>query len=335
MERIKTLLARYSQTAFIFFMGLILIIYLSMGILYLQQAPQQRKFQEQIVSLNAILKNPLPDKNILKRDIDAIDLTLTPIADNVTIAMLVSLAEKIGIDVKEENGKFRVPIAARGSSGSYQIVHFSGIHVQGDYNKVMTFIRTLDSDEKLETVESSTPRIVVRVVTMVVLEEVEVTATGQDAERRTEFRKIIDAVKAMMTDNARFIIPNPMSSNSGKATEYMGDNPETPVFEGFPDNTTPYDEPRPAGKGYTGNATPKKGYLLYEHDKISDNTTLYTTVDYFPTLRTAYYYTAEADGTVRQWSGSNVAIAEEYPDSKPTKIELKASVDVDIYFKQK
>jgi len=346
MERIKTLLARYSQTAFLFFIGLILIVYLALGILYLQQAPQQQDYQDKIDKLNAILKNPLPSVNALNAEYAAINQSLAPMADNITIAMLVSLAEKSGIDTEEGGGKFQVPIASHGSAGSYQVVSFRGIQVQGDPDKVMAFIRVLDSDEKLETLESTVPRIVTRSVSRLVTDDVDVIATGTEGERRKEFRSVIDAVIAMMKDNNLMEsgIPNPMSVNQGRASNNMGDDPQTPAvkvvapgggitttgFEGFPDITT-----TAAGKTYTGNATPQQGYLLYQHDKISSaNTTLYTTVDYFPALSVTYYYTAEKDGTVRQWSGLNLAVAKEYPDSRPTKPELRATVDINIYFTQ-
>ena len=54
--------------------------------------------------------------------------------------------------------------------------------------------------------------------------------------------------------------------------------------------------------------------MLYEHDKIdSDDTTTYATVSYLSMLETEYYYTIEANGTVRQFDGPDVATAIEYP----------------------
>jgi hypothetical protein len=43
---------------------------------------------------------------------------------------------------------------------------------------------------------------------------------------------------------------------------------------------------------------------------------------------TEYYYTVEADGTVRQFNGANVTMAKEYPS-----IENTATLDVEIYTK--
>ena len=324
MEHIKTLLARYSQTAFLFFMGLILIVYLALGILYLQQAPQQKDLQTKIDKLNAILKNPLPSISALNTEIAAIDKALAPMADNITIAMLVSLAEKNGIDITEGSGKLQVPVASHSEAGSYRLVTFRGVHVQGDLDKVMAFIRVLDSDEKLETLESNEPRIVTRVVSRIVTEDVEVLKTGAEAAQSVEWHSIQEAVMTMMKDNNLISsgIPNPVT----KPTNYMGDNPNTPDFEGFPDIITTV-----AGKGYTGNATPKQGYVLYEHDKISTaNTTLYSTTNYTQKLTTTYYYTVDNDGKVHAFDSP--IKSKEYLASSPTKMELKATLDVGIYF---
>ena len=72
--------------------------------------------------------------------------------------------------------------------------------------------------------------------------------------------------------------------------------------------------------------------MLYSHDKISTgDTTQFETISYINKLTTTYYYTCEADGTVRQFSEANVATATEFLDSETSKIEHVAFVDVDIY----
>ena len=344
MERIKTQLARFAQTAFLIFMGLMLIVYLALGTLYLQQDLQQRELEEQTAKLSAILRNPVPSIDPLQTELNNVNAALTPMADNATIAMLVSLAKEGGIDISEASGKFRLPMPSHGGAASYQITSFAGIQIQGERDKVEAFISLLDSDKPLRTPESSSPRAVVRVVTGLVTQDVEVPKTGKEAEALAEYDKIRAAVAAMMNDNNLVIsgIPNPMSVDKGRASNRMGDNPATPIirnetgnvsagFEGFPDMTT-----TASGKGYTGNATFKPGYVLWEHDKASsDNSTRYTTANYTESPTTTYYYTAERDGTIRQWSGPNIALATEYSSSKPTKIELNASVSIDFYFKPK
>jgi hypothetical protein len=110
----------------------------------------------------------------------------------------------------------------------------------------------------------------------------------------------------------------------------MGDDPDTDwVVEGFPDITTPADE-----KNYTGTGTPGDGYVLWLHDKINpDDTTQFTTVSYIGVLTTTYYYTCEANGTVRQFDRANLGRAQEYLGSNESKTETVAIVDVDIYYK--
>ena len=185
----------------------------------------------------------------------------------------------------------------------------------------MAFISALDSGTALETM----------VLRKVVFNQQLVLVGGEEGDRRAEFRNVASAVKAMMTDNGLSQIPNPMNSAGGIATNLMGDDPNTVgTAEGFPDTTT-----TAVQKGYTGNLTPRGGYVLYKHDKISaDDSAQYETVNYLTTLTTKYYYTCEANGAVRQWDGSNIITAAEYLGIEQSKIELRANVDVDIYTKR-
>lgn len=205
---------------------------------------------------------------------------------------------------------------------TFQVMSFSNIQVQGDYDKIINFVSDLDSGKTLPTM----------VLKKVAVNKVEFIFTGAEGERRAEFRAVAAAVKAMMTDNNLSEIPSSMKVSRSVATNLTGDNPDTiGVLEGFPDITTKIED-----KGYTGNVTPKDGYLLYGHDKITTgNTTQYTTVNYFATPTTIYFYTCEPDGTVRQWNSPNLATAGEYTSSEKSKMDTKISVDVDIYFKPK
>jgi len=138
--------------------------------------------------------------------------------------------------------------------------------------------------------------------------------------RRTEKYLVSLAVREMMADNGLSAIPAPLDYAGGMATNGMG----LTLTTGFPDNTTIV-----ADKGYTGDGTPRDGYLLYEHDGIStDNTTQFETVSYIAMPTTKYYYTCEADGTVRQFDGPDVTTAKEYRDT-----ELVATLDVALYSK--
>ncbi|MEE9464756.1 MAG: hypothetical protein V3W14_04170, partial [Candidatus Neomarinimicrobiota bacterium] len=138
--------------------------------------------------------------------------------------------------------------------------------------------------------------------------------------RRTEMYLVSLAVAEMMADNGLTGIPAPLDYAGGVATSDMGSMGET----GFPDYSTAVTD-----KGYTGEETPRAGYVLYGHDRIvPDDTTQFESVSYMLLPATEYYYTVEADGTVRQFDGANVTLAREYPS-----IESTAGLNVEIYTK--
>jgi len=323
MESIKNLIARFWPTGFLFVSGLILIIYVAFGFLYLQQGAKQREFEGQIAQIGAVVSRPLAKGGELQAEYEEVNQALAPMTDSDAIKMLVGIAGESGIDISEESGKFRVPSAsfskATVGGGTYQLISFRNIIVQGDFDNVMAFISVLDSGTTLETM----------VLNRVVTNEAEVPKPG-DVARRAEFSQVTGAVTAIVRDNNLSEIPNPLSFDGGVATNRMGDDPGTEgTVEGFPDITTTATE-----KGYTGTGSPRNGYVLYQHDKITtDNTTQYETVSYFTTLTTTYYYTGETDGTVRQWDGPDAAMATEHLNREEFKTEIKATVDVDIYIK--
>ncbi len=324
MEAIKNLITRFWLTGALFLIGFILIVYVAFGFLYLQQGAQQRDFQEQIVKLGVVIAKPLPSSEKLQAEYEEVNQALVPMTDQAAVKTIVDIAEKSGIDIDEDSGKLRVPSATfnqvKVGGNTYQVLSFGSIHVQGDYESVMAFISDLDSGETLKTM----------VLKKVATSEEEVMFTGEEADRRAEFRSVIEAVMDMMEDNALSEIPNPMNFAGGAAANLTGDDPDTEeVIEGFPDIFT-----AAISKGYSGDATPRVGYVLYDHDKIlTDNTTLFETVSYITVLATEYYYTCEADGTVRQFDGADVLTVTEYLGSAESKMETVTTVSVDIYTK--
>ena len=324
MDVVKNLITMLRRTGVLLFVGLLLIIYIAFGFVYWQQGGQQEELEEQITKLSLVLARPLPSVEKLQAEYEEVNTALAPMIDSEAIAMLVSIAEKSGIDVGPSAGKFRVPSVSpkevKVGGGTYRVVSFGNIRVQGDYDSVMAFISDLDSGKTLPTM----------VLTGVTVSEVEITYSGEEKARRDEFRNVAAAVKEMMADANLYWIPNPMNFAGGVATNRMGDNPDTEdTVEGFPDITTTAVE-----KGYTGIGSPRSGYVLYGHDAIStDNSTQFETVSYINMLTTNYYYTCENDGRVRQFDGADVRIAKEYPGSEKSKIEIVATVNVVIYTK--
>lgn len=323
LEAIKNIVARFWLSGSLFLVGFLLILYVSLGVLYLQQSAKQREFETQINKLGAVVARPMASGEELKAKYEQINLKLAPMEDIEAIALLVSIAEENGIDVSSEAGKFSVPSArfskVRVDGGDYRVISFKNIHVQGDYDSVLNFISDIDSGETLETM----------VLTRVSMHEVSYRVSG-DATRLAELHDIRAAVTRMMDDNDLTVIPNPISFAGGVATNLMGDDPDTlDIVEGFPDISTTALE-----KGYTGIEFPRNGYVLYAHDMVAtDNTSLFTTVNYYSELETDYYYTCEADGTVRQFDGASLLTAKEHFDTEEYRIEYIAEIDVQIYTK--
>ncbi len=301
------LFARIGRMGFLIVVGIFLIIYVALGFLYFQQGAKQEDLRERINNLRIVVSKPLPSVEKLKAGYDEVNRSLSPLELPAAIAVLVGIAEESGINVDPASGKFNVPapggtVKQTVGEGTYQVLPFTNIKVQGDYDSVMAFLSDLDSGKTMKTMVLKNANI----------SWTALAVSPGERVRGEEFRNVALAVIAMMTDNITEI-PNPINYAGGTATNYMGDDSDTEeTVEGFPDITT-----TAAEKGYTGMGTPRDGHVLYEHDKVSaDNTTHFDTVSYMPALTTAYYYTCEADGTVRQFDGADVATATEYPNSK-------------------
>jgi len=151
----ESLIARLRRTGFVIFVGIILIIFIGLGIIYVQQGQQQKNYRQQIAQLEAVLSRPLPSDENLRIKYDEVKQALVPMTDSDAIAILVSIAEKSGIDISKDRGKFTVPSVttskAQVGGGNYQILSFTGMHVQGNYDNVMAYIADLDSGKTLET----------------------------------------------------------------------------------------------------------------------------------------------------------------------------------------
>ena len=294
----------------LFFVGIIVIVGVALGIVYMQQGARQRELGEQINKLSLTLLKQLPGAEELQIEYDEINRSLTPLTregdlDIVGyIDIIVGIAEESGIDVDPESGKIKIPPQnmvgeETVGEGNYQVLSFTNIMVQGDYDNVMAFISSLESGKTLETM----------VLKEVATSQIELKVGDEEEARWAEFKEVQSAVIALMVDNALAEIPNPMNYAGGIATNLMGDDPDTTItVEGFVDITT-----TAADRGYTGTEIPRDGYVLYEHDKIDlDDTTIYSTVSYISKAETMYYYTIEANGILRQFDGPDVATATEY-----------------------
>jgi len=309
------LFTRIRRMAVMVIIGVCLIVYVGLAIVYLQQEPKQEELEKQINKTFLIVSKPLPSMKELQTEYDEVNLALAPMPVPEVLETIVGIARESGIDVEPAGGKFHIPPPSEPKEkkmavGTYEIISFQGIKAQGDYDSVMAFIADLDSGKTKQNM----------VLKRVGLSQVEIKLDEEEAERRAEFRAVLSAVSDMMAENGITEIPNPINYEGGTATNDM---------MAFSDNTT-----TAAEKGYTGTGTPKAGYLLHQHDRIfTDNTTEFETVDYITIPTTLYYYTCEADGSVRQFDGPDIATATEYFSSKEVDIETVAVLNVDLYTK--
>jgi hypothetical protein len=135
--------------------GFILIANVALGFVYFQQGAQQKGLQEKINQLNLIVNKPLASDEKLRAEFDEINLALAPITNIVAVEMLVGIAEDSGINVDKNAAKLRIAPATAGEEKrgetTYHVLSFNGISVQGDYDRVMALIATLDSGETLKT----------------------------------------------------------------------------------------------------------------------------------------------------------------------------------------
>lgn len=312
----QELLARIRRMGFLVVLGVCVIIYVGLGFVYFQQVPRQKDLEEQVRKTMLVVNKPLPSMEKLQARYDAVNAALEPMETPEALAVLVDIAKGSGIDVNPESGQLNIgaPGAPEGRKlpgGTYQVLNISSIQARGDFDTVMEFISNLDAGKTLETM----------VLKRVALDWVQVQLEEDEKVRRAEFRAVIQAVADMMQDNNLDKIPNPINFEGGVAVN------ETFAF---PDVITTARE-----KGYTGAGTPLDGYILYEHDKITaDNTTDYQTMIYIDKPVTEYYYTCEADGTVRQFDGPDMETATELFGSEEFVYETVAKLAVELFSKQ-
>jgi len=300
---------------FVVILGVSVIIYVGLGIIYVQQGPKQQDLEEQIRKTMLVVNKPLPSMEELQVKYDAVNEALEPMETPQALEVIVDIARKSGIDVNPESGKLRIgalgtPQRKEMDEGTYHILSFGDIRARGEFDAVMNFISDLDTGSSLETM------ILKKVEfgwAQVILEEKEVV-------RRAEFRAVIEAVADMMEDNNIEMIPSPVNYMDGIAVNEM---------TAFPDAVTTAEE-----KGYTGSGTPLDGYILYEHDRITaDNTSDYQTMTYIDKPITEYYYTCKSDGSVRQFDGPDLETATEYFGSEEIVLEAVAKLSIDLYSK--
>ena len=309
----QIILAKIRRVGFIVVLGVCVIVYVGLGSVYIQQGPKQKDLEGQIMKTMVVVNKPLPSMEDLQAKYDDVNEALAPIEIPEALAAIVEIAEKSGIDVSPESRKFQInPPGRYGQKkigeGTYQVLAFNNIKAQGDFDAVMNFVSDLDNGATLKTM----------ILKNADFKWVQLNLDEKEKARRAEFRAVIQAMAEMMSENNLEAIPRPVASGEDLAVNDMA---------AFPDVGTTIQS-----KGYTGTGTPRDGYLLYEHDRIiADNTTEYEMVSYIDVPFTEYYYTCEADGSVRQFDGPDLETATEYLGSEEAVFETVATVSVDLY----
>ncbi len=179
------LLARFRHSAALIIIGFFLIIYIALGFLYFQQGAQQKGFEEQIANVSLVVAKKLPGITDLQEEYDEVCESLAPITGSDALTDLVDEAKKSGINVDPDSGNLSIPPPTvsekKVGDGSYQVLSFKNISVQGDYNRVMAFISALDSGEEMNTL----------VLTTITTSQVEVIVEGEE-ETKTETVATLD-----------------------------------------------------------------------------------------------------------------------------------------------
>ncbi|MBA7661594.1 hypothetical protein ES703_69614 [subsurface metagenome] len=309
----RELLTRIRRVGFMVAIGVCVLIYIGLGIVYMQQGPKQKDLEDKIEKTMAVVNKPLPSMEQLQAKYDAVNAALEPMETPEALEVIVDIARESGIDVNPESGKFYIPPASgskqkKMTQRTYSVLSFDNIRAQGDFDTVMSFISNFDAGSTLETM----------ILRRVNLDWVQISFGEEEVMRRAEFRAVMQAVADMMKDNNLDEIPNPINFEGGVAVNEM---------TAFPDAITTAE-----GKRYTGTGAPSDGYILYEHDRITaDDTSAYQTTDYIDEPVTEYYYTCQADGTVRQFDGPEMETATEYYGSEEIVFETVAKLTVDLY----
>jgi hypothetical protein len=312
----QEILARIRRVGFLVVLGVCVIVYIGLGFVYMQQGPKQKELEERILKTLLVVNKPLPSMEELQAKYDDVNEALEPMETPEALAIIVDIARNSGIDVNPESGRFHIsppglPSARKMGERTYSVLSFSDIRARADYDTMMDFVSDIDAGTTVETM----------ILRQLDFRWVTVDLEQEEVARRAEFSAVIKAVSDMMEDNSLDEIPNPISYGDGVAISDM---------TAFPDVITTARE-----KGYTGAGNPSDGYLLFEHDRITaDNTTDYQPVDYIAQPLTEYYYTCEADGTVRQFNGPGVEEAEEFFGSEETVYEVEARLVIDLYSKR-
>ena len=294
------------------FVGFLAIVYAGLIIVFLQQDAKQADLQDQIDRTTLIIDKPMSDSSELEAGYDKIQELLVPLTRDEAIALLVEIAEGHGIDADQEAGKLVIPPASitirPSNTGGYQVMSFGEIRVLGSHANIMALINDLDAGATKETI----------VLTSVDIRSPD-GAVGDGAG--DEYGRVRAAVEKMMEENLLSEIPNPADFAGGIAFSNMTAFPDPDSeWQGLPGGK--YFDAQ--GGAYSNGDMP--GYVLYNHDN-QGNGSAASLITYIDTSQTEWFYTCEADGTVRQFLNADLS-----GEVAVDQFEVSATLSVGIYF---
>ncbi|MFC1937485.1 hypothetical protein ACFLWY_02865 [Chloroflexota bacterium] len=179
-----SLITSIRRIGFLLIIGFVLIIYAALGFLYFQQGPKQDQLRQQSDSIHKIVVKPLPSDENLRAEYDEVTQLLLPMTVETVLETIVGIAAEAGIDVTPETGKLIIPPAATGEekvgTGTYEVLSFHNIAVQGGYENVMAFLSDVDSGKTLKNM----------VLKRVAIDQVVIE--GEEEEELVETRATMD-----------------------------------------------------------------------------------------------------------------------------------------------
>jgi hypothetical protein len=303
------------------FVGFLLFIYAGLIIVYFQQDAKQTELEGQISRTAAIVAKPMSDASELEAEYQDIQTRLKPLTRDKAIALLVAIAARHGVNIDPAAGGLVIPPTSvtvgtkKVGGNSYQVMSFGTIRIRSAYSNVMGLVSDLDAGATKETM----------VLTSLDIKSLDGGGddAGGEAERlarAAELGRVQMAVAAMMAANNLTTIPNPVNHAGGVASDNMAAFPDPASgWLGSPGGKT-FDV---GGSAYRTGDGP--GYVLYHHDDEADGSTG-GSADYIGVSQTTYFYTCEADGTVRQF-----LTADRSGEAVAPRSEVNAVLSVDIY----
>ena len=90
MGIIQSLLTRFRNVGILVLIGLFIIIYVALGLVYFQQGPKQKELEGKITNLSAIVNKPLTGDEELRAEYDEVNRALTPMTNIAAVEMLTT-----------------------------------------------------------------------------------------------------------------------------------------------------------------------------------------------------------------------------------------------------